>query len=155
MPPVSEIAFTGFALITGVSSWALLGTAPPEDIYALQWLLLPLIGSLLASVAAFLLNPYPEARKVVFGRSIVGIFAGVTVPTLISMFHPALANLASHPVLKLASGFGCCLLVYILARPFVTSFYKRSGAIGDELAEGVSKKVSQVVVTKTETETKV
>lgn len=151
MPPISEIAFVGFTLVTSVSSWALLGSAPPQDVEALQWLLLPLIGALLASVAAFLLNPYPEARKAVLGRGIIGVFAGTVLPTVISMFHPALANLASHPALKLLSGFSICLLVYILAKPFVTSFYKRSGAIGDELANVAQKKISEVTITKTET----
>jgi hypothetical protein len=153
MPPLSEIALVGFTLVTAASSPVLLANAPADDAYALQWFLLPLLGSLMASCTAFFLNPHPEARKAVLGRCIFGITIGTGLPSIVSMFHPSLASIADHPALKFLSGFAFCLVFYILARPFVGGLYARSGSVGDELANNVSKKISQVTVTKTKTET--
>lgn len=151
MHPLSEIALTGFSLLAAASSGLLMAdTAPPAQQFALQWFLLPLLGALCAAVCAMLLNPSPEARKIVLARSIFGVVMGCGIPKIISLFHPALKELSLDPAITFLSGFLVCMLAYVVSRPFVEKLYDRSGAIANELEQHVEQRISQTVVTKTE-----
>lgn len=155
MPPLSEIALVGFTLIGWVASPVLLATAPTEEQYALQWLLLPMLGSLLASVCAMLLNPRAEVRKHVLARGIFGVVMGTACPKIVSMVHPALANIFGDPAFKCIFGFFVCLFFYVVAKPVVEKLYGRSDSMSEDLLNTVEsqvkKKVSTVTVTETET----
>lgn len=153
--PLSEIAFVGFTLISLVGSHLILAdVSPPAQQFALQWFLLPLLGALCASVCAMLLNPSPEARKTVLARSIFGVVLGTAIPKILSMFHPAIREFSLDPAVTFLAGFLVCMLAYVVARPFVEKLYSRSGDIADSLESRVEQKISQVVVTKTETTSK-
>ncbi len=154
MLPLSEISLTGLSLICIASSrLLLLGTASatPEQQFALQWFLLPLVGALCSSVCAMLLNPHWEERKTVFARCIFGVVLGTGIPKVASMFHPALKELSLDPAITFLSGFFVCMVAYIIARPFVEKLYARSGDIAETLEQHLEHKISRVTVTETET----
>lgn len=153
MHPISEIASVGFTLMTAIASSLILADAPPPQQFALQWFLLPLLGSLAASVAAIFLNPAPEARKIVLARSICAVVVGTAVPKVVSLIHPATRELALDPAVAFIAGFGFGVLGYVLSRPFMTKLYERSGDIASDLEAMAEKKVTSVTVTKSETKT--
>jgi len=156
MAPISEIAFVGLSLISLASSGALLGDAtalPPMEQAALQWLLLPLIGALFSSVCAMLLNPRPEARKMVLARSIFGVAIGTAIPKILSVVHPSLVSLSLDPAIAFMSGFFVCMGAYIIARPFVEKLYARSGDIAEDLANGVESRIKREVSSRMNTTT--
>lgn len=132
MHPISEIAFYGFSLIGVVISPLLLADAPPAQQFALQWLLLPLLGALLSSVCAMLLNPHPEARKVVLGRCILGVMIGTALPKVATLLHPAIREWSLDPAFACLAGFSVCLIAYVCARPFVEKLFARSGSFVDK-----------------------
>lgn len=126
MPPLSEIAIVGLSIIGVAASPLLLSDVPPAQQYALQWLLLPLLGALCSSVCAMLLNPHPEARKTVLARSIFGVVLGTAIPKLISMLHPTLKDVSLDPAFMFLAGFFICLVAYVCARPLVEKLFARS-----------------------------
>lgn len=104
----------------------------PARMDALQWSLLPLIGGLLASGGAFLLNSEPERRKVVAGRAIFGCVASVAVPKLLSKVHPTVETMTVDPILVLFFGFVCGILGYVFSRAAVSRLFERAPKIAEE-----------------------
>ena len=142
MHPISEIVVVAVSFITAGSSYLMLGNAstPAVQQYQLQWFLMPLLGSLLSSASAMLMNPRPEARKVVIARSIFSIVVGTCVPKVISMFHPAIKDWAVDPAISFLAGFGICMFAYIISRPFVEKLYGNADGMGEHLANQIEKK---------------
>lgn len=103
-----------------------------EKIDAMQWSLLPLIGALLASGGAFMLNAKPEDRRTVAGRAIFACVFGVTMPKLLSIMHPWLQEATVDPILVILFGFLSGLIGYILSRPLVTRLFQRAPRMADE-----------------------
>jgi hypothetical protein len=149
MHPISEIAIVGLSLIGVTASPMLLADNPPAQQFALQWLLLPLLGSLLASVAAMMFNPNPEARKTVLARCVFAVTFGTGVPKVLSMVHPAIREWSLDPVFTFLSGFVVATLVYVCARPLVEKLFARSGEYADHAIDIVERKVEQTTLTKT------
>lgn len=150
--PLSGIALIGYTVISAIGSALILADAPPAQVFALQWFLLPLLGALCSSVCAMLLNPLPEARKTVLARSIFGVVAGCGVPKVISMVHPALREMALDPVLAFLAGFAVSMVAYVVARPFVEKLYGRADDIAERLEGEVERRIDTVTRTeKTET----
>lgn len=155
MHPISEIALLGFTTISVFASRVLLADAstPATQQFALQWFLLPFLGALASSVCSMMLNPKQEARKTVFARCIFGVVMGTAIPKIISIFHPALKELALDPAITFLTGFSVCMFAYIVSRKFVERMYGNADVMGEHLADQVGKKVSQVTVTTVETAT--
>jgi hypothetical protein len=96
-------------------------------------LLLPLIGSMFASGAAILLNPEPETRRIVIGRSIIALVIGIAGPQLLGMAWDKFDATTIKPVILLLIGFVFAAVAYILSRPFFAQAYARSSATAAEL----------------------
>lgn len=109
-----------------------------ESVMAMRWFLLPLLGSMVASCGAILLNPNPEDKRVVVGRSIFSMAMGTAIPKVASLIiskdtWPWLAGVYVDPAVIFMMGFFIATAVYILSRPFVQKFYDKSDGISDEL----------------------
>jgi hypothetical protein len=130
--PCSEAALALIVVVVGAASKMLLYESEAEAVDALRWLLLPLIGSLLAAGGAIMFNPRPEHRKIVFARSIWGVVLGTALPKLTSMLHPWIAQMYVEPSVLLLAGFGLCTGAYILSRPLVQKVYDRADRLADQ-----------------------
>lgn len=129
-------------LATTASSELMLAEAQSSDVDELRMLLLPLIGSLIMSGGMIMLNPSPETRRRTIGRAIIALFLGASMPQVIAMFHPRLAGMVEHPVLLLVSGGLISALIFILARPFVEGFYRRSERIAESQLDEVERRIT-------------
>ncbi len=107
----------------------------------LNWFLMPLLGGILATGAAFMLNPEVEIRKIVAGRSIWGVVTSVCVPQAILLIKPGLAVAAVHPGLLTLAGFLIATVAYIISKPLVIGGYRRSGGVSDRVLDQVERKV--------------
>lgn len=119
-------------LATTASSELMISEAASGDVDELRLLLLPLIGSLIMSGGMIMLNPSPETRQVTIGRAIIALFLGASMPQVLALVHPRLAGMVDHPVLLLVSGGMISSLIFILSRPFVQGFYRRSKRIAEQ-----------------------
>lgn len=144
---IHEIALSGLGLIGAATSALLLAQTPNEQAYALQWLLLPLVGALCSSVCAMLLNPQPETRKTVLARCIFGVVMGTAVPKLASMIHPMLKEWTLDPAFMFLAGFFICLVAYALARPLVEKLFARSSDFADHTLDALEKTVDTTTIT--------
>jgi hypothetical protein len=139
----SVIVFTSAAATT--ASAVLMSEAPPQDLqeYAeLRLLLLPLIGSMFMSGGMILLNPNPDSRRVVIGRSFIALFFGVLLPQFIGLFHPSLAEMSLKPVALVMLGGLCSALAYVMSAPVVRQFYNRADGIAEREVEKIEKRFS-------------
>lgn len=143
---IHEIALSGLSLIGAATYAILLAQTPHEQAYALQWLLLPLVGALCSSVCAMLLNPQPETRKTVLARCIFGVVMGTAVPKLASMIHPTLKEWTLDPAFMFLAGFFICLVAYALARPLVEKLFARSSDFAEQTLDTLEKKVDTFTV---------
>lgn len=100
------------------------GDAPKAE--QLSWLLLPLIGAVMASIGAFLFNPYPEDRREIGGRMIVGVFCGVCLPNIMFYCSDTLQKASAIPAVQLLLGFAICSFFYLVSKPLFRGAYKRS-----------------------------
>jgi hypothetical protein len=157
LQPISEAAFAVMTFVTATATQLLLYDNEEQATDALRWLLLPLLGSMLAAGGAILLNPRPEHRKIVFGRSVFAVVFGTTVPKLTSLLHPWLQSYYVEPAAILLSGFIIAVTVYVLSKSFVQKFYDRADRIAEErlnkLEErfGTTAKPAQPSVSKDDT----
>lgn len=105
-------------------------STPAEHLMEMQLLLLPLIGAILVSGGFIMLNPQPETRRIVIGRSFFSLFLGALVPQVVGWFvawvHPTLAPFVARPVSLLLLGGIISGVVYVLSRPFVSGMYDRA-----------------------------
>lgn len=121
------IVVTLASIVPGVGALLLSQAQTSEShIIETQLLLLPLIGALLVSGGFILLNPKPETRRIVIGRSIFAVFLGVVLPQVVGMFHPALAAAAIRPAVLLLAGGVISGLAYVMSKPFVQGLYERA-----------------------------
>lgn len=128
--------------LTTILSGLLLATAPDAQTAELQLFLLPLIGSLLVTGGTIMLNPLPETRRIVIGRSIFALFAGVLMPQLMAGLHPWLTNIAIKPALLVLVGGLISGLAYVLSKPFTAELYSRSAHIAEKKAEQIEKTIT-------------
>lgn len=113
-------------LTAGASSLLMLADAPPEAAADLQLLLLPLIGSMIASCGMIMLSPAPETRRIVIGRAAFALTFGATGPQIIALFHPAIANVVKVPAVPLLMGLMISMFVYAVSKPFAQKLSRRS-----------------------------
>lgn len=139
---IATEAVLGFItlLATAASSELMITEAARSDVEELRMLLLPLIGSLIMSGGMIMLNPSPETRQVTIGRAIIALFLGAAMPQVLALVHPKMAGVVNHPVLLLVAGGLISSLVFILAKPFVQGFYRRSQRIAEEQLEHLERR---------------
>lgn len=143
--PLSEATLAIVTFVVTTASHLLLYDSDEQAREALRWLLLPLIGSLLAAGGVILFNPRPEHRKIVFGRSIFAVVFGTAVPKLTSLMHPWLQHFYVEPAAILLSGFVVAMVVFVLSKPFVQKFYARSDRMADEGLDNLEARFRQSV----------
>lgn len=127
--------------ITTVLSGLLLATANDRAL-ELQLFLLPLIGSMIVSGGMIMLNPLPETRRIVIGRSIFALFMGVLLPQLVASLHPFLTDIAIKPALLVLVGGLISGLSYVLSKPFTAELYNRSAHIAERKAAQIEKQIT-------------
>ena len=86
-----------------------------EHMVAVYWSLMPMLGAIVASGMAFLLNRIDEGPKVIAGRFIMALVTGVGLPRILTYIHPWLKDLSLDPILLVLGGFFCGLMGYAAA----------------------------------------
>lgn len=128
-------AAAGSAVISA-ANWILLADAASADErYALKWTLLPMIGAVFACIAALFLNPQTERRRTVFGRTIVGMICGITVPKVASICSQTLKDVWLEPLVVILAAFLITVLAYALSRPIVEKVFRQSSSMADNLID--------------------
>lgn len=129
------------AIVTATASIAtiapLLAATPNSE---LLLLLLPLLGSVLMSGAAIMLNPEPETRKIVIGRSIIALLFGVTAPQLLGMFFERFDPVQIKPAVLVLLGAAFAFVAYIVSRSFFSQAYSRAAALAKIAADEIERR---------------
>lgn len=107
----------------------------------LKLFLLPLIGSVFAFAMMIMLNPKPEDRKKIIGRSMFGLFLGVFVPQVVGIVHPNIESLMGKPAVLALVGWSVCMIGYAVAVPFTGGLFLRSGDLANKGLDYLEKKV--------------
>lgn len=128
---VAEVLLSGSLAIIALATRALIAFENAPQAEAMSWLLLPLIGSVMASIGAFLFNPSIEDRRTVAGRMVVGVFCGITVPNVAFYMSDTLQKASVVPAVQLLLGFGICAISFMMAKPLFQGGYKRSNEWAD------------------------
>lgn len=129
---LDTIVLGGTLIASAAASAVVDSVATPTHSAELQLFLLPFIGALVLSGGMIMLNPAPETRRIVMGRSSVALFFGVLGPQIIAAIHPDLATLAVKPVFLVLFGGLWAALAYVLAAAVTREMYAR--------ADGVAKR---------------
>lgn len=120
---------------------------------AVRWLLMPLIGSLVACLGAFMFNG-EETRRHVIGRCIFAVSAGTLLPRIISLLHPKLQSMAIEPTLLFLMGIIISTFVYVLSRNFMEGFFRRSRKMATEYLDEVERRTKPRAMGKAKSKTK-
>ncbi len=134
----SSIALSGILLATMDPT-----LSTPDMIEAAietRLLLVPLMGGIFTMGGAVFLNPTVETIQVKIGRAFIGLFACIVAPQFMSLWHPALKDIALKPIMLLLTGGVAAFLGFIFSRPFVQGLYDRSRRISDEALNKAEKK---------------
>lgn len=123
-------------------------TIPAADVVEMKLFLLPSLGALVVSGGMIMLNPEPEVRRIVIGRSIFALFFGVLVPQVVGMFHPALQTASVKPAVLALMGGGIAGLTYVLSKPFCREFYLRADGIAKRKAAELEAKYTSASAAK-------
>ena len=131
------VAMLGAILTTSTASFALLAEAAPgTSTDELRMLLVPILGSIIASTGAFMLRPSNEAPRKTAGRAIYSVAIGSSGPVAFSFFSDYGKQVAEHPVSLFLAGMLVTTLVYILIKPIIDKLFSTaddmSGAVIDE-----------------------
>lgn len=127
-------------IVVSATSAATLLVTTPASTDELKLLLVPLIGALIASGGMIMLNPKPETRKIVVGRSLIALFLATISPQIFALWFTSTAVFLSHPVVLLGVGGVGAMIYYACSLPFCTGLYSRSAAfskIALDKTEGV------------------
>lgn len=124
---IPDILAVFATVITATVAPLIVADAEPNS--KLLLLLLPLLGSLIMTGAAILLNPEPETRRIVIGRSIIAVLFGVAAPQILAMFWGKFNPKVIEPVLLVIVGSIFAFVAYIGSRPFFNEAYKRSAML--------------------------
>lgn len=108
-----------------------------QQLQEMHLFLLPLIGALIFSGGAIMLNPAPETRRIVMGRAAISLAMGATLPSILGLLHPAVEATLIHPSVLFLLGGLIGMLCYTISRPFFARLYDRSGALADHLEQHV------------------
>lgn len=143
---MAETAVATTTMVGMIAAKLLFSDGDEESILAMRWFLLPLLGSMVASCGAILLNPRPEDKRIVVGRSIFAMAIGTAVPKVASLIiskdtWPWLAGIYVDPFVIFMAGFIIAVCSYVLSRPFVEKFYNRSDSYADDLHDDIGDRM--------------
>lgn len=152
-PIIDSVVATFVVSITSILTLLMAISTNTPDAEELKLLLIPLIGSMIVSGGAIMLNPTLEDRKVVVGRSVVALFFGAITPQCVAIVFPNYATVLSHAVILFGFGGAAAGVVYILSRPLFEGAYRRSRVTaefilrkGEEQFRGNVKRAVESVV---------
>jgi hypothetical protein len=134
---LADVAVVFLTLISAAISPIIIAAAPNSEV---MLLLLPMLGAMLASGAGLLLNPEPETRRIVIGRSIIALVFGVAGPQIIGELWPKFDATTIRPVFLVIGGFLTAGLAYLLSRPIFAQGYARAKAIAKIAADAVERR---------------
>lgn len=127
--------------VTAISAWLLSAPATTGGVDELQLLLVPLIGSLIASGGMIMLNPCPETRKIVIGRAVFALLFGSATPHATALVFSWAEPMTSHPVLLLVAGAVSSMVFYAISKPFTAKLYARSETIANMAERKLERKL--------------
>lgn len=122
------------------TSAATLMVTTPATTDELRLLLVPLIGAVISSGGMIMLNPKPETRQIVVGRSLIALFLATITPQIFALWFTSTATFLSHPVVLLGAGGMGAMVYYACSLPFCAGLYSRSATFSKlaiDKAEGV------------------
>lgn len=142
---LSEVVATVVVSTQIIVATVLLALSPEtgtkvEQAEFLEWSLLTFAGSVLAAGGAFCFNTSHEVRKIVIGRCLFTIVAGVIGSRLMSIMHPWVTELLGDPFLKIGAGFLFGLAAYLLSWPFVARAYQRAPLVARKQVEAIEER---------------
>lgn len=131
------------AIATSAATMMVSERASAEQAAELQLFLLPLIGAMVMTAGAWLLNPQEEARRQTLGRCVVALFTGTMGPQAVVLFRPSLADLAVKPVFLFLVGGLLSMLAYVLAKPFFAQLYQRADKVAEKGADRIGALIGE------------
>lgn len=126
---MDTIILAATSLILASSNLLLATEAASSDVSELRVLLIPLMGAIIVSCAAILLNPEVETRNIVIGRAAIAWFLGTATPSAIGVFFDSTREMLHSPAVLLIAGGAICGISYVLSRPFFARLYERADHI--------------------------
>ena len=123
------------AATTAITAQIVSVEATTQEVSDLRVLLIPLVGSMIMSGGAIMLNPQPETRQIIIGRAIIGLLFGAAGPSVITILCPSLEHLSRFPALMLMSGGLISAFFYVLSKPFFSHLYSRADSIAQREVE--------------------
>lgn len=118
---------------------------------ALMWSLMPISGALIASGLAYAFNPVTENRKIILGRLILALLAGVGFPRFTLYWHPEIRewNIFQDPIMVVMFGSCSGLIGYISAPSFMKKMFNIVPGMVDEAVDSQVKKFASTVARET------
>lgn len=143
VPLITEALLASMATIIAASARVIMAMIPEGEVDLYRWTLLPLIGSVLATIGAFCFNTEPEVRKIVVGRCTIAFVAGVIGPRLIYVLSPwdGIRSWLVDPLLLVGMGCLFAFVGYILSYPFTRAAYRRAPFIAEQKLKEIEKKI--------------
>ena len=132
---LAELAASVTMLVQSVVTFFMLAYAPDSRVELLEWILLPLMGSVCAAVGAFCLNTQPELRRVVIGRCFCTLVIGLVGPRFLSIWWPWATTLLADPFMKIGAGFAFGAFTYVISYFAFIRFYANAPAIANQLMQ--------------------
>ena len=124
-------------LFTTIASTIIISGVPDAEQTEVRLALFPLIGSLLATTAMWLLAPSREDRRRVFGRCIYSVACGVAI-TVIACYTGSWGEfMAAHPFALMLSGMAVATFVYAIARATAERAMARADYIAEKVVDAV------------------
>lgn len=101
---------------------------PPSHPYeaATVWSLLTLGGSIIAAGLSTMLRTMPDSGRIVWGRSLGALVAGILGSRLAAALYPQIWNWCTDPLLLVALSVGLGLVGYAASYPLVNTIDKIS-----------------------------
>lgn len=131
------------ALIVSTASRMMLALVPESEIDLYRWTLLPIIGSVLATIGAFCFNTEIEVRKIIVGRCTFAFICGVITPRLVFLASPwdGVRTWLIDPLLLIGAGIIFAFAGYILSYPFARQAYRRAPFIAAQKMKEIERKM--------------
>lgn len=135
------VVIAGTLLASIFSTTLLLAdSSPSAETNELRLLLLPLLGSLIASAGAYMLAPKEEIRKVA-GRCIYAVACGTTAPVIYGATTASGALLLQHPVAMFLAGLVATTVFYIFLKPIIERMFTSAPQVADSAIEQAKRRI--------------
>ena len=136
---MDAIIATVTTVTAAVTAHLVSAEAATGEVSELRGLLIPLIGALIMSGGAIMLNPSNETRRIVIGRAILGLLFGAAGPSAVCAFLPSASMLVNFPAVLLLSGAIISGVFYVMSKPFFSRFYERADFLAKREVSRIEK----------------